>query len=93
MDERTRGFIEKTFDTMLGRSLVDPVRWVETVTPVKSLQDLSLGFILGSTGTLISSIMTMGGMQLTEDEQREISAMINRRLPEIIAKIKTELNV
>jgi malonyl CoA-acyl carrier protein transacylase len=93
MDERTRGFIEKSIDTILETSLVNPVRWVETVTPVKSLQDLSLGFIIGSIATMIGFMLSMGRMSLTENEQREVNAMINRRLPEIVTRIKTELNV
>lgn len=92
MDEKTRGFIEKSIDEMLRtREIMVDIRWVQEAIPIKSIEDLALGFAIGVIGEGAFSIVLSSERQVTQEDRTEIIGMIERRIPEIRQKILTEL--
>lgn len=92
MDEEVRGFIEKAMDKMMQYEFINTVKWVEQEVPIKSLKDLTLGYIIGGAITLASTLSAIGEWRtMTDEDKIEIYAMVKRRLPEIMEKITREL--
>lgn len=93
MDERTRGFIEATLDKVEATEVVDSIKWVEQEIPIKSLKDLAIGYVVGSSLTGATTMITLGEHHaVTEEDKLQIREIMKRRLPAFIEKIERELH-
>ena len=94
MDEKTRGFIEKSIDSNLYKILKSSEKPLKDLTDeilVKSFSELWLGFVLGTLDMFCGTILVIDRQKLTRKEQAEIKKMLKRRVPEIAEKISRKL--
>ena len=94
MDEVTRGYIEKIIDGILERPWLQDVSWIREEIPLKSFDELLLGYVLGSCDTVMSFLagIKSPNLALSTEEKTEIKRILRRRLPEIRERITTELS-
>lgn len=93
MDRRIRGFIEVTLDVVEATEIVDSIKWVEQEVPIKSLKDLAIGYVVGSSLTGATTMVAVGEHRnVTDEDKHQIGEIIRRRLPAFIEKIERELN-
>ena len=96
MDDATRGYIEQSIDYILAGEVLRDVEWIRHEIPISSMPDLLIGFIVGSIDTFASGICVMAKRPYTkkqkEKDDKEIEALVKRRLPEIVEKIERELH-
>lgn len=93
MDEKTRGFIERSLDEVLAEGVISgSVNWIQGEIPIKSLRDVALGYIIGSVERFANTvIMLTEKTEVTLEDQDEIRGIMKRRIPEIMQKILSEL--
>lgn len=99
MDKKTRGFVEKSLDAVLKTNITDGMRWIVDESPIKSPEELALGYVLGSLTRLLHDtvrtkrilLKRKKALNLTENDVTEIRDMLRRRLPDIREKIAREL--
>jgi len=94
LDEKTRGFIEKSIDSNLYKILKSSEKPLKDLTDeilVKSFSELWLGFVLGTLDMFCGTILVIDRQKLTRKEQAEIKKMLKRRVPEIAEKISRKL--
>jgi len=93
LDERIRGLIEATLDKVEATEIVDSIKWVEQEIPIKSLKALAIGYVVGSSVTGATTMITIGEHRnTTKEDKLEIREIIKRRLPAFIEKIERELH-
>jgi hypothetical protein len=90
LDDKTRGSIEQR----IGEELEDfieneDVSWVFDSPLISSKKDFLLGFVVGKLTVIAWTYL----QDATNKDLREVREIIGRRLPEIHAKILTELNI
>ncbi|MBZ9572390.1 hypothetical protein KJA15_03605 [Patescibacteria group bacterium] len=68
-------------------------RWVEKQTPITSIRDIVLGYVIGEAFARSDALVILTERKdPTEKDIVDILGMIKRRLPDIIKNIETELN-
>lgn len=68
-------------------------RWVEKQTPVTSIRDIVLGYVIGEAFARSNALVILTeGNDPTKKDIVDILGMIKRRLPDIIKNTETELN-
>ena len=87
-----RGYIESEIDRMVQEEIVGDVEWVQEETPISSLRDLALGYMIGLLRGLISMIGAAKTTEDYEEVERIAHSIVKRRLPDIIKRIEKELN-
>jgi len=92
LDERIRGFIEKAIDDLLMANFVSEVQWIRNEIPLKALEEVALGFAIGTFRTMISVIVASTSKPISEEDKEEIQKILRRRLPEIREKITKEFS-
>lgn len=95
MDDATRGFIENSVDNLLNREILQRIEWIQRETPISSLRDVALGYIVLSIEALAEGAVMMNHPEyrISEKDKEDIRSIIKRRLPDIFEKIERELNV
>ena len=96
MDDVAREFVERNLDRILQQEVVPLFAWIGHETTISSLRDMGIGFVVGVMQSLAEVSCLVGRKkEFTEreetEEDKEIRALIKRRLPEIVEKIDLEL--
>lgn len=93
MDEKMRGFIEKSIDYVLMHDITPDVEFVRDVIPLKSFEDTVFGYELGVLKNQIYFILMMssGLKVIPAEEKSQVDEILKRRVPEIREKILREL--
>jgi hypothetical protein len=60
LDTQIRGIIERSFDAFLEQDILEIVSWIFPEAPVKSREDLILGYVLGSYMRYASDLVEDG---------------------------------
>lgn len=92
LEKEARGFIEKAIDGLIKTEITQSIRWLQDVLPIKSFEDLSLGWFIGSIGRFARDVIIMEAGEITAEDESEIQGILKRRLPEIMDKIERELH-
>jgi hypothetical protein len=93
LDDETRGFIEKVIDGALETDLLGAVDWIRKEIPISSVKDLTFGFHVGlmyGNGIGFISLASHGHTQ--PEDLDYLEAMIKRRFPELLEKIKQQMD-
>ena len=96
MDDVAREFVERNIDRILQQEVIQLYEWIGRETTISSLRDMGIGFVVGVMQSLAEVSCLVGRKkEFTEreetEEDKEIRAMIRRRLSEIVEKIDGEL--
>jgi hypothetical protein len=93
LDSRIRGALEQAIDNLMEKDIVVNVRWIGEEIPIKSINDLALGYVDGVIAAVAASVFTsLLDRRPSDEDANEVRAIIRRRLPEIVRKIHRELN-
>ena len=77
----------------MEKDVVVNVTWIGEEIPIKSINDLALGYVDGVIAAVAASVFTAPKDRRPSDgDANEVRAIIGRRLPEIIRKIHRELS-
>jgi len=91
--DSTRGAIESALDKVFAEEIISYVQWVKREIPIKSLRDVALGYVIGTTRGLAVAFIVMAEQRpITDEDKTDIETIIRRRLPEITKKIEIELS-
>ena len=95
MDEQTRSLIEYHIDDCLKEQILPEVEWASKKLSIASSRDYALGYLI--------AVMKVGGVAIAasrskpadklEDAVEEVEAIIEQRIPEMMAKLNNELGV
>jgi len=94
LDEKTRGVIEKSIDSVLQHSFIPDVEFARNIIPLTSFEDVVFGYALGVLKHQIYSMLMLStGLRgaLPLEDKREVDRILIRRIPEIREKIMREL--
>jgi hypothetical protein len=93
VDSRIRGALEQAIDNLMEKDIVANVTWIGEEIPIKSINDLALGYVDGVIAAVAASVFTaLEDRHPSDEDASEVRAIIRRRLPEIMRKIHRELN-
>jgi len=94
LDDDIRGFLEKGIDRLMKDEWnLDKIKWIPETIPIKSLNEVALGIVLGKTLRFAREvILTISEAEPTVEDEREIRGMLKRRIPEIMERITSELS-
>jgi hypothetical protein len=93
LDSRIRGALEQAIDNLMEKDIVVNVGWIGEEIPIKSVNDLALGYVDGVIAAVAASVFTsLLDRRPSDEDANEVRAIIRRRLPEIVRKIHRELN-
>ncbi|UCC28165.1 MAG: hypothetical protein JSW29_01580 [Candidatus Bathyarchaeota archaeon] len=93
MKEKTRCAIEEMLDSIIKSDKVDRIKWINREFPVRSMRDLVLGHLIGELTTRTLFLLNLSEKRdFTDQDEKDTSSMIKRRLPELVEKIEKELN-
>ena len=93
MDDETRGFIEKVIDGALETDLLGAVDWIRKEIPLSSVKDLTFGFQVGLIyGNCMGFISLASHGHTTAEDLLSLEAMLKRRFPELLEKIKKQMD-
>lgn len=80
LDRRTRGFIEKGLDEVLETDITNGMRWIPDIMPLRSPEELALGYVLGSLTGWAHNVIKI----------RRIARISKTKTPDEIMKLTRE---
>jgi fructose/tagatose bisphosphate aldolase len=100
LEKATRDFIEKMMDDLLKENISENIEWVSKCIPIQSNRELAVEYVIGNLEgvTAMFAALSLEAKPKRYEKaklnayDKEITAMIKRRLPEISEKITKELN-